>query len=89
MCILQGTHTAMKTGMLAADAAFNALTGAAAQTATSAAVDLSAFETEVKGSWVWQELQRCRNIRPGCAPGAYVDVKCCVSFGSNAPALLC
>ncbi|KAK9812286.1 hypothetical protein WJX73_010009 [Symbiochloris irregularis] len=60
---IKGTHTAMKTGMLAADAAFDALTKSAA----SAAADLSAFETEVKASWVWQELQRCRNIRPGFA----------------------
>jgi electron-transferring-flavoprotein dehydrogenase len=61
----QGTHTAMKSGMLAAEAAFEALTGSAAD---AASVDLSSYEEALRGSWVWEELQRERNIRPSCAP---------------------
>lgn len=46
--VLQGTHTAMKSGMLAAEAAFNAMTS---QTAGKP-LDLSDYEKSVKNSWV-------------------------------------
>lgn len=65
VCGMQGTHTAMKSGMLAAEAAFTALTGPAAQQSASQPVDLSAYEAAVKSSWIWEELTRSRNIRPG------------------------
>ena len=58
-CSLQGTHTAMKSGMLAAEAAFDALTGSA-----SAAADLAAYEDSMQSSWVWEELTKERNVRP-------------------------
>jgi len=63
MAALQGTHTAIKSGMLAAEAAFNALTN---QDSISPA-DLSAYEEDLKASWVWDELHDSRNIRPGFA----------------------
>lgn len=56
----------MKSGMLAAEAAFDALTGSASSAA--APVDLGSYEDALRGSWVWEELQRERNIRPSCAP---------------------
>jgi hypothetical protein len=57
----------MKSGMLAAEAAFDALTsGAAADTPA----DLSTYEPALRESWICDELARVRNIRPGCAaPG--------------------
>ena len=72
---LQGTHTAMKSGMLAADAAFDALTAGAG---AGAAVDLSAYEPALRESWVCEELEKVRNIRPGCAPlgGEQVSFLC-------------
>ena len=57
--VLQGTHTAMKSGMLAAEAAFDALTGS-----SSEAADLAAYEDSMQSSWVWEELTKERNIRP-------------------------
>ena len=59
----QGTHTAMKSGMLAAEAAFNALTNSD----SVGPADLSAYEEDFKASWVWDELHDSRNIRPGFA----------------------
>ena len=55
----------MKSGMLAAEAAFEALTSREAT--SSVPVDLGSYEAALRGSWVWEELQRERNIRPACA----------------------
>jgi electron-transferring-flavoprotein dehydrogenase len=63
---IKGTHTAMKSGMLAAEAAFNAMTSQPA----GKPLDLSAYETSFKSSWVDQELFRERNIRPSFSLGA-------------------
>ena len=55
---IKGTHTAMKSGMLAADAAFEAL-GAA-----EPAPVLAAYPDAFRNSWAHQELYQARNIRP-------------------------
>jgi electron-transferring-flavoprotein dehydrogenase len=55
---IKGTHTAMKSGMLAAEAAFEALAGEAA------APSLDAYPRKLEASWLWDELHRARNIRP-------------------------
>ena len=70
---VQGTHTAMKSGMLAAEAAFDALTGS-----SSAAADLEAYEDSMQSSWVWEELTKERNIRPSYAPvlSAHAWLRC-------------
>ena len=52
----------MKSGMLAAEAAFEELSGSSADSMTP--VDLSAYEESLKASWVWEELEKERNIRP-------------------------
>lgn len=53
---IKGTHTAMKSGMLAAEAACKALKGEAE--------DLSSYPKALKKSWVYKELYKVRNIRP-------------------------
>jgi electron-transferring-flavoprotein dehydrogenase len=55
---IKGSHTALKTGMIAADSLFKAL--------QSDAHDDTAgdFENAVKNSWVWQELYAARNFGP-------------------------
>lgn len=60
---IKGSHTAMKTGMLAAETAFAAasLTGAAVQ------AELDRYAERVRSSWVWQELHEGRNFAPGVA----------------------
>ena len=58
----------MKSGMLAAEAAFTELTSTSAE--SGAAADLAAYEDALKASWVWEELERERNIRPSYASAA-------------------
>jgi electron-transferring-flavoprotein dehydrogenase len=52
---IKGTHNAMKSGMIAAEAAFCALEGSS---------DMSVYEENLKKSWVWDELREVRNLRP-------------------------
>jgi electron-transferring-flavoprotein dehydrogenase len=55
---IKGSHTAMKSGMVAAEAAFSALI-----TGDGTPV-LSDYPDELAKSWVWDELRSVRNIRP-------------------------
>ena len=57
---IKGTHTAMKSGMLAAEAVAEALAG-------NKAPEPESFTAKLKGSWVWEELNAARNIRPAFA----------------------
>jgi len=50
---IKGSHTAMKSGMIAAETVFARLAGAAAD-----------YRSAIAASWVWDELRRVRNIRP-------------------------
>jgi electron-transferring-flavoprotein dehydrogenase len=55
---IKGTHNAMKTGMLAAEAAF------AAVAAGRAGDTLDDYEREYRRSSVYRDLQRVRNVKP-------------------------
>jgi electron-transferring-flavoprotein dehydrogenase len=57
---IKGTHTAMKSGMLAAETVAEALAG-------NAPAELAGFADRVKASWIWEELSRVRNVRPAFA----------------------
>ena len=53
----------MKSGMLAAEAAFSALeTSSSSDTVSS--IDMAPYEEAVKGSFIWDELKQVRNLRP-------------------------
>ncbi|KAF8465842.1 FAD/NAD-P-binding domain-containing protein [Russula ochroleuca] len=56
---IKGTHNAMKTGMLAAEAAFDVLSAD-----NGAPADMGAYENAFKDSWVYSELYEVRNLRP-------------------------
>ncbi len=56
---IKGTHTAMKSGMVAAEVVFAALREGAA-----GGEDLSAFGDAFKASWAYAELHAARNVRP-------------------------
>ncbi|KAI8050359.1 mitochondrial electron transfer flavoprotein-ubiquinone oxidoreductase [Syncephalis plumigaleata] len=58
---VKGTHTAMKTAMMAAESTFKALTS---ETVSDAPVVLSDYEEAFKKSWVYDELYEVRNVRP-------------------------
>jgi electron-transferring-flavoprotein dehydrogenase len=55
----------MKTGMLAAEAAMDALS------LESPPAELAAYPEAVKKSWVWKELHAVRNIRPSFGKGLW------------------
>ena len=57
---IKGTHTSMKSGMLAAEAVAEALAG-------DRPAVLDAYPEALKESWVWEELSSVRNIRPSFA----------------------
>jgi electron-transferring-flavoprotein dehydrogenase len=60
---IKGTHTAMKTGMLAAEAIFAALD----EEGSAADAELARYAERVRASWVWDELHRGRNFSAGIA----------------------
>ncbi len=57
---IKGSHTAMKSGMLAAEAVAAALAG-------GRAAEPETYGDLIRASWVWEELSAVRNIRPGFA----------------------
>ncbi|KAK9486064.1 hypothetical protein V1527DRAFT_464999, partial [Lipomyces starkeyi] len=58
---IKGTHTAMKSGMLAAESAYNAITS---DTTNESAIALYDYEDNFKKSWIFEELNEVRNVRP-------------------------
>lgn len=57
---IKGTHTAMRSGMLAAEAAYDALQGNKA----GEGVFLYDYEEKLRNSTIWSELKQVRNMRP-------------------------
>jgi len=55
---IKGTHTAMKSGMTAAEAVFAAL-------GQEGVTEITDYPERLRQSWLWDELYRVRNIRPG------------------------
>mmetsp|Transcript_26826 Transcript_26826/g.58500 ORF Transcript_26826/g.58500 Transcript_26826/m.58500 type:complete len:596 (-) Transcript_26826:208-1995(-) len=66
---IKGTHTAMKSGMVGGEAAFRLLTGEGAEKQEKGPLNLSLYQEALQRSWVWEELRRVRNIRPGFRAG--------------------
>lgn len=60
---IKGNHTAMKSGMLAAEALVEALKNDEAHPLCST------YPDKLKKSWLWQELHQVRNIRPSFHKG--------------------
>jgi electron-transferring-flavoprotein dehydrogenase len=62
---IKGSHAAMKTGMMAAEAAFEALG------AGRALDELTAYPEAFKTSWLHEELYKGRNFKPFMTQGLY------------------
>jgi electron-transferring-flavoprotein dehydrogenase len=62
---IKGTHNAMKTGMLAAEAAFEKLR----QEGATGADVLDEYPEMVRNSWVQKDLHMVRNVKPGLSRG--------------------
>ena len=57
---IKGSHAAMKSGMIAAEAVAEAL-------ASGRPAVLPSYRTKLRASWLWDELHQVRNIRPSFA----------------------
>ena len=68
---IKGTHTAMKSGMVAADSVFEAL--APGSPLANAGAEVFSYQKSMESSWVWEELREVRNYHPsfktGLVPG--------------------
>jgi electron-transferring-flavoprotein dehydrogenase len=80
---IKGSHAAIKSGMLAAEAAHAALAAGRAQD------ELDAYPEAFRQSWLFDELYRARNFKPWMAKGLYtgslmfgIDQ---IVFGGKAP----
>ncbi|HUF80263.1 MAG TPA: electron transfer flavoprotein-ubiquinone oxidoreductase [Burkholderiales bacterium] len=80
---IKGSHAAMKSGMLAAEAAFDALG------ANRSHDELAAYPEAFRASWLHDELHRARNFKPwmskGLALGTLMVGVDQVVFGGRAP----
>ena len=63
---IKGTHTAIKSGMLAAEAAVEALK------AGRSADELVAYPAAFRASWLYDELNKARNFKPWMSKGLYL-----------------
>lgn len=57
---IKGSHNAMKSGMVAATAVFDALQ----QPESARPAVLNAYTQALRDSWVWQDLHAVRNVKP-------------------------
>ncbi|MDX2095868.1 MAG: electron transfer flavoprotein-ubiquinone oxidoreductase [Alphaproteobacteria bacterium] len=63
---IKGSHTAMKSGMLAADTAAEAL--------ANGTHEMAAYEPALRASWVGKELYAVRNVRPAFRFGLWAGL---------------
>ena len=63
---IKGSHAAIKSGMLAADAVFDAVRQG------RAGDELNAYPLAFAGSWLHDELHRARNFKPWMSKGLYM-----------------
>ncbi len=81
---IKGSHTAMKSGMLAAEVAFKALTDP-----EYFKPDLTEYEEVFRKSWIYKELYKARNFKPmmskGLILGSILSGIDQVLFRGNAP----
>lgn len=56
---IKGSHNAMKSGMLAAEAAFEAISAG-----RNGHDELSSYDAALRQSWVWDDLDKVRNVKP-------------------------
>jgi electron-transferring-flavoprotein dehydrogenase len=80
---IKGSHAAIKSGMLAAEAAHEALQAGRAQD------ELAAYPEAFRQSWLFDELYRARNFKPWMSKGLYTGSLMVgidqVVFGGKAP----
>jgi len=68
MSRIKGSHTAMKSGMLAAESIFEALS---VNNSSGARGLLTSYSAAFKHSWLHAELHKARNVKPWLSKGLY------------------
>lgn len=68
---IKGTHTAMKSAMIAAEAVFGVLRENAGNAEPLPAAEAAAFAGMMRESWLYRELHQVRNVRPAFKWGLY------------------
>jgi electron-transferring-flavoprotein dehydrogenase len=80
---IKGSHAAIKSGMLAAEAASEALE------AGRSGDELLAYPEKFRASWLYEELHRARNFKPWMSKGLYTGTAMVgldqILFGGKAP----
>ena len=64
----------MKSAMLAAEAVFELLPVEYDEANPGPALEATAYPEKLKNSWLWQELHKVRNIRPGFRKGLWLGL---------------
>jgi len=64
---IKGSHNAMKSGMLAAEAAFEAL-----KNGSQGHDELTAYPQALRQSWLWKDLDKVRNVKPALRWGTLI-----------------
>ena len=62
---IKGSHTAMKSGIIAAETIFENIKNK---------VDLSIYESKFKKSWIYRELYKARNVKPSFSWGLILGI---------------
>jgi electron-transferring-flavoprotein dehydrogenase len=65
---IKGSHTAIKSGMTAAEAVFEALV------AEDGPREVTAYAEKLKQTWLWSDLYKSRNIRPAFTRGRWIGL---------------
>ncbi|CAF3827082.1 unnamed protein product, partial [Rotaria sp. Silwood1] len=60
---IKGTHTAMKSGMIAAESIFDLLIKSTNENKTKG-IEPNDYDNRIRNSWIWKELYSVRNVRP-------------------------
>jgi electron-transferring-flavoprotein dehydrogenase len=72
---IKGTHTAMKSGMVAAETICAVLANNPPGSASlHPGYELVAYQENIQNSWIWQELYSVRNIRPAFNKGLWAGL---------------
>ena len=74
---IKGSHAAIKSGMLAAEAAFDALAQGRQRDA------LTAYPAAFRDSWLFTELHKARNFKPYMKKGLYMGSLCSLVCGDG------
>lgn len=61
---IKGVHNAMKSGMLAAESAIEAIIEAETNSSATAGLEPKNYTEKIKDSWIWKDLYAVRNFRP-------------------------